>query len=184
MGSGLGRGAIASQRATGSYRQFLKRRRRLVPRSSEVFRPRRSGGRLKQYPKTSLAPVGTSKAATSMREARSDVRPFLLDRAWVYGPGHGTMTYRIAGGHMSVRSWSTSAVLSLGLVVVAPASASAEAPGATPGQRGVQGCRENGQAISRAARTPGAFGQMVRGAAPIADHNALFFASLCAGTEG
>jgi hypothetical protein len=82
------------------------------------------------------------------------------------------------GDGVSVRSWSTGAVLPLGLVL-APAVASAEPPTTTPGQSVVQGCRRNGQAISGAASGPGAFGRTVRGAAPIADQNAAFFAALC-----
>jgi hypothetical protein len=83
------------------------------------------------------------------------------------------------GDGVSVRRWATGAVLALGVVVFTPATASAEPPSTTPGQSGVQGCRENGQAISGAASGPGAFGQQVRGAAPIADENAAFFTALC-----
>jgi len=69
-------------------------------------------------------------------------------------------------------------VLTLGLVLLAPTAASAEPP-TTPGQSGVQGCRANGQAVSNFASGPGAFGQVVRGNAPIADENVLFFTLLC-----
>jgi hypothetical protein len=70
-------------------------------------------------------------------------------------------------------------VLALGIVVSTPATASAQPPATTPGQSGVQGCQENGQAIAGAASGPGAFGQVVRENAPIADENALFFTRLC-----
>ena len=83
------------------------------------------------------------------------------------------------GDGVSVRRWATGAVLALGVVVFTPDVASAEPPTTTPGQSGEQGCRENGQAISGAASGPGAFGRTVRGAAPIADQNAAFFAALC-----
>jgi hypothetical protein len=69
-------------------------------------------------------------------------------------------------------------VLAVGVVVLAPATASAEPPN-TPGQAGVQGCRDNGQAISGAASGPGNFGEVVRANAPIADENAAFFRALC-----
>ncbi len=81
---------------------------------------------------------------------------------------------------MSVRRWSAGAVLTLGLVVLAPATAGAAGtPTTTPGQSGVSGCAANGAVISGAAGGPGVFGQMVRGAAPIADENAAFFALFC-----
>jgi len=81
---------------------------------------------------------------------------------------------------MSVRRWSSAALLSLGLVILAPAAASADPPD-TPGQSGEQGCRENGQAISGAASDEEnrPFGEMVRQIAPIADDNAAFFGALC-----
>jgi hypothetical protein len=85
------------------------------------------------------------------------------------------------GDHVSVRSWSTGAILAMGLVILAPTTASAAPPVTTPGQSGVSGCAANGAAISGAAQAlePGAFGEMASGAAPIADENALFFGMLC-----
>ena len=83
---------------------------------------------------------------------------------------------------MGVRTWSTGAVLALGLVVLAPATASAEPPATTPGQSGVSGCAANGAAISGGASGPGTFGEIVRGFAPIADENAAFFTALCGGS--
>lgn len=83
---------------------------------------------------------------------------------------------------MSVRRWSTGAVLALGLVAHAPATASADPPTTTPGHSGVSGCAENGAAISGAARGEDPFGEMVRQAAPIADENAMFFSVLCSGS--
>ena len=80
---------------------------------------------------------------------------------------------------MSVRSWSTGTVLALGLVLLAPAAASAEPPEMTPGRSGEQGCRTNGQTIAGVASGPGTFGQFVRQNAPIADNNAEFFGDLC-----
>ncbi len=79
------------------------------------------------------------------------------------------------GDGVSVRRWSSAVLLSLGLVLLAPAAASAEPPDTTPGQSGVQGCRENGQAIAGAARGDEPFGETVRQNAPIADENAEFF---------
>lgn len=67
-------------------------------------------------------------------------------------------------------------------VVLAPGAAAAATPGPpgdTPGG-GPGGCRANGQAISGAASAPGAFGEIVRTAAPIADENAEFFQAFCA----
>ncbi len=85
---------------------------------------------------------------------------------------------------MSVRTSSIGAVLTMGLVLVAPAVASAERPGTTPGQEGVQGCAAYGKAISGGARglPPRTFGQTARGGAPIADEIAPFFGSLCSGS--
>jgi hypothetical protein len=80
---------------------------------------------------------------------------------------------------VSVRRWATGAVLALGVVVFTPATAMAEPPTTTPGQSGVSGCAENGQAISGAARGEDPFGQTVRQNAPIADENAAFFSALC-----
>ena len=80
---------------------------------------------------------------------------------------------------MNVRRWSTGAVLTLGLVLAAPAVASA-APDTPAGTGG--GCKENGQAIAGAASGPGAFGQFVRRNVPIAQDNARFFTELCRGS--
>jgi hypothetical protein len=83
------------------------------------------------------------------------------------------------GDGVNVRRRSSAALLTLGLVLLAPATASAAPPSTTPGQSGQQGCRENGQVISTVASGPGAFGQVVRRNAPIADDNAQFFGDLC-----
>jgi len=82
---------------------------------------------------------------------------------------------------VSVRRWATGAALAAGVVLLAPATASAAHPPTTPGQSGVSGWAANGAAISGAAQAlrPGAFGQMASGAAPIADENALFLGMLC-----
>ncbi len=82
------------------------------------------------------------------------------------------------GDGVSVRRWSSAALLGLGLVILTPATASAEPPN-TPGQAGEQGCRTNGQVIACVASGPGNFGEVVRQNAPIADNNAEFFDDLC-----
>jgi len=71
-------------------------------------------------------------------------------------------------------------VLAVGVVVLAPATASAEPPSTTPGQSGEQGCRENGQAVAGLAQGGGSnFGQTAAANAPIAPVNATFFDIYC-----
>ncbi len=83
------------------------------------------------------------------------------------------------GDGVSVRRWATGAVLALGLVVLAPTTASA-APPDTPGQSGEQGCRENGQAVAGLAQGGGSnFGQTAAANTPIAPVNATFFGFYC-----
>jgi len=68
--------------------------------------------------------------------------------------------------------------LTLGLFLIAlVAPTSALAAGEAAG--GGAGCKENGQAVASAARSPGAFGQFVSTQTPIADDVALFKATLC-----
>ena len=83
---------------------------------------------------------------------------------------------------MRIRRWASCTAIAAGLVLLAPASAYAAGPPATTPAGTGGGCAANGQAISGAAMGPGAFGQIVRGAAPIADQNAAFFTALCSGT--
>ncbi len=128
-----------------------------------------------------LDPGMSHRLAELERSPERTIGPFLADAVEVYGSGH--MPYRIAGGHMSVRRWSTGAVVTVGLALLAPVAANAAPPTTTPGQSGVQGCRENAEAISGAARAERPFGQTVRGAAPIADDNAAFFALFCSGGQ-
>lgn len=81
---------------------------------------------------------------------------------------------------MSARRWSVAAAAAVGLVVLAPAAASAsDTPAGTGG-----GCKENGQAVAGAARGPDPFGQFVRTQAPIADDVAGFFALCQAADQG
>lgn len=70
--------------------------------------------------------------------------------------------------------------VSFGLFLAPAAAAAAPEgpPDTTPAGTG-GGCRENGRVIADAARFPGAFGQTVRQAAPIADENAAFFTRSC-----
>lgn len=70
-------------------------------------------------------------------------------------------------------------VLAGALVLLAPAAAGAAGPPPTTPAGSGGGCAANGQEIAGAARAPGAFGATVRGAAPIADENALFFSLFC-----
>jgi hypothetical protein len=81
------------------------------------------------------------------------------------------------GDGVSVRRWSSAPLFGLGLVVLAPGAASAEPSDTTPGQSGVQGCREDGKIIAGATKGEDPFGRTVRENAPIADENALFFAA-------
>ncbi len=68
---------------------------------------------------------------------------------------------------MKVRDWSMGAVLAVGFLLLAPATAGAAGPPTdTPAGTG-GGCAANGAAISgRAASASGDFGEMVRVAAP------------------
>ncbi len=80
---------------------------------------------------------------------------------------------------MGVRGWSTAAVLAVVSVLLAPAAAGAAGPPSDTPAGGGGGCAANGHVISEAASGPGAFGSMVRQAAPIADENADFFTLFC-----
>ncbi|WP_336031167.1 hypothetical protein [Geodermatophilus sp. FMUSA9-8] len=75
-----------------------------------------------------------------------------------------------------MRRWTTAGLLALGLVLAAPATASA-APDTPAGTGG--GCAANGQAVATAAGGGAAFGQFVSGNAPIAPFVADFFETYC-----
>ena len=75
-----------------------------------------------------------------------------------------------------MRRWTTAGLLALGLVLAAPAAASA-APDGTPASTG-GGCKANGQVIAGAGQA-GQFGQTVSQNTPIALLNAFFFETYC-----
>ncbi|MGY1696796.1 hypothetical protein ACI780_18010 [Geodermatophilus sp. SYSU D00814] len=71
----------------------------------------------------------------------------------------------------------------MGLVLAAPAVASAAPPQTTPPTTPAQtggGCAENGAVIAGAARGAEPFGETVRDNTPIAPLNAVFFTLFCA----
>jgi hypothetical protein len=79
---------------------------------------------------------------------------------------------------MAARTWSAATACAAALLVLCPAAAQAEPPVTPAGTGG--GCKDNGQAVAGFARTPGPFGaDLVRGSAPIAPLNALFFETFC-----
>ena len=70
--------------------------------------------------------------------------------------------------------WAIGAGIFLTIVAVpSSALAAGEATG------GGAGCQANGQAVAGAAQGPGAFGQIVKTQAPIADNVAEFKAAFC-----
>jgi len=77
---------------------------------------------------------------------------------------------------MRARSWSVGAVLTAGLVLLAPGMAGA-APDTPAGTGG--GCKANGQAVAMNARTIHPFGGLVSDNAPIAPLNKQFFTMFC-----
>jgi hypothetical protein len=77
---------------------------------------------------------------------------------------------------MGARSWTVGAVLTAGLVLLAPGTAGA-APATPAGTGG--GCKENGQAVAANARLLQPFGRVVSQNAPIAPLNRMFFMEFC-----
>jgi hypothetical protein len=78
---------------------------------------------------------------------------------------------------MSARSWSAGAVLTAGLVLLAPGTAGA-APVTPAGSGG--GCKANGQEVASNAQEFRPFGRnVVQNFAPIAPLNAAFFTAFC-----
>ena len=77
---------------------------------------------------------------------------------------------------MHLRRLPSVLVSTTAVVLLAASPAAAGPPSETPTGGG---CQANGQVLAGAARAPGAFGETVRGMAPIADDVALFFVIFC-----